>query len=53
VLFRSKEDDLTLAWPAFQQSCKGLKNNPAWNGVCQAAAGLPALPEGPAIRAFF
>ena len=48
-----KEDDLTLAWPALLQSCKGLKNNPAWTGVCQAAAGLPALPEGPAIRAFF
>ena len=48
-----KEDDLTLAWPALLQSCKGLKNNPAWNGVCQAAAALPALPEGPAIRAFF
>ena len=48
-----KEDDLTLAWPAFLQSCKGLKGNPSWSAVCQAAGGLPALPEGLAIRAFF
>ncbi len=47
------EDDLTLAWPAFLQSCRGLKNNPAWTGVCQAAAQQAPLPEGPAIRAFF
>jgi membrane-bound lytic murein transglycosylase A len=47
------DDDLTLAWPAFLQSCRGLKNNPAWSGVCQAAMQQPPLPEGPAIRAFF
>ncbi len=47
------EDDLTLAWPAFLQSCRGLKNNPAWSVVCQAAQQQAPLPEGPAIRAFF
>jgi len=48
-----REDDLVAAWPAFLQSCKGLKNNPAWTGVCQAAGRLPAAPEGVAVRAFF
>lgn len=47
------DDDLTLAWPAFMLSCRGLRSNPAWNGVCQAAMQQPALPEGPAIRSFF
>ena len=47
------DDDLTLAWPAFLQSCRGLKNNPAWSAVCQAATLQAPLPEGPAIRAFF
>lgn len=48
-----RDDDLIPAWPAFLQSCRGLKNNPAWGGVCQAAALLPAQPDGPALRAFF
>lgn len=48
-----REDDLTLAWPAFLQSCRGLKSNPAWNGVCQAASLQPPLPDNPRIRAFF
>lgn len=48
-----RDDDLTPAWPAFLQSCRGLKNNPAWGGVCQAAAQLPAQPDGPTLRAFF
>jgi membrane-bound lytic murein transglycosylase A len=47
-----REDDLSLAWPAWLQSCRGLRGNPAWSGVCQAAAQLPALPEGGEIRAF-
>jgi membrane-bound lytic murein transglycosylase A len=46
------DDDLTLAWPALLQSCRGLKNNPAWTGVCQAAGQLSAPPEGSAIRSF-
>jgi len=48
-----REDDLTLAWPALLQSCRGLKNNPAWSGVCQAAMLQPPLPDTPSIRAFF
>lgn len=48
-----REDDLTLAWPAFLQSCRGLKSNPSWSSVCQAAAQQPPLPDGPSIRAFF
>ena len=48
-----RDDDLTLAWPALMQSCKGLKSNPAWTGACQAAAQLPPLPDGAAIRTFF
>jgi membrane-bound lytic murein transglycosylase A len=47
------DDDLTLAWPAFMQSCRGLKSNPAWIAVCQAATSQAPLPDGPAIRAFF
>ncbi len=48
-----RDDDLTLVWPAFLQSCKGLKGNPAWTGVCQTAGQLSALPDGPSIRSFF
>jgi membrane-bound lytic murein transglycosylase A len=48
-----RDDDLTLAWPAFLQSCRGLRNNPAWNAVCQAAMSEPPLPDGPGIRTFF
>ena len=47
-----REDDLTLAWPAWLQSCRGLRGNPAWSGVCAAALQLPALPDGDEIRAF-
>jgi membrane-bound lytic murein transglycosylase A len=48
-----REDDLTLAWPAFLQSCRGLKNNPAWSAVCQAAMLQAPLPDSSNIRAFF
>ncbi len=47
-----REDDLTLAWPAWLQSCHGLHGNPAWSGVCEAAQQLSALPESEEIRAF-
>ncbi|MDD5389221.1 MAG: murein transglycosylase A [Gallionellaceae bacterium] len=47
-----RDDDLTLAWPAWLQSCRGLRGNPAWTGVCQAAQQLSALPESDDIRAF-
>ena len=48
-----RDDDLTQAWPAFQQSCAGLRSNPAWTGVCLAAAALPSQPDAQALRAFF
>lgn len=48
-----RDDDLTLAWPALLQSCRGLKNNPAWSAVCQAATQQAPLPDSPSIRAFF
>jgi membrane-bound lytic murein transglycosylase A len=47
-----REDDLTLAWPAWLQSCRGLRGNPAWTGGCQAAQQLPALPDSGEIRSF-
>jgi len=47
-----RDDDLTLAWPAWLQSCRGLRGNPAWSGVCQAAMQMPALPDSGEIRAF-
>lgn len=47
-----RDDDLTRAWPAWLQSCRGLRGNPAWTGVCQAAQQLPALPESDDIRVF-
>jgi membrane-bound lytic murein transglycosylase A len=48
-----RDDDMTPAWPALHQSCRGLRSNPAWTGVCQAAAQLPASPDAATIRAFF
>jgi membrane-bound lytic murein transglycosylase A len=45
-------DDLTLAWPAFQQSCQGLRAQPVWSGVCQASTRL-YLPDTSSARAFF
>ena len=47
------DDDMTQVWPAFFQSCRGLRSNPAWNAVCQAATTQAPQPDGPAIRAFF
>jgi membrane-bound lytic murein transglycosylase A len=47
-----KEDDLTLAWPAFLQSCKPLQKQSAWQAVCAAANQLP-FPDTDAARAFF
>jgi membrane-bound lytic murein transglycosylase A len=48
-----RDDDMTPAWPALHQSCRGLRSNPAWTGVCQAATQLPAIPDAANIRAFF
>lgn len=34
------EDDLTAAWPAWQQSCSALENKPQWQAACGAAKAL-------------
>lgn len=47
-----RDDDLTLAWQSFQQSCRGLRNQPAWVGVCQNAEQI-ALPDSDSARVFF
>ncbi len=47
-----RDDDLTPAWPAWLQSCRGLRGNPAWTGSCRAAQQLPALPSSDEIRDF-
>jgi membrane-bound lytic murein transglycosylase A len=47
-----REDDLVQAWPALLQSCRTLRRQAAWQGVCAAAE--TATPAGPeAAREFF
>ncbi|MDR2112222.1 MAG: murein transglycosylase A, partial [Candidatus Accumulibacter sp.] len=49
------DDDLSAAWPAFLQSCRGLADKPgepAWRAVCEQARALPGT-DAPAIRRFF
>lgn len=46
------EDDLTQAWPALLQSCKGLKRQPAWARTCQAAEQV-SRSDAEGIRRFF
>jgi len=47
-----REDDLSQAWEAFQQSCSALKKNTAWQDTCAAAATLSA-PNSATLRGFF
>ena len=47
-----KDDALAGTWPAFLQSCAGLKSQPLWQGVCSEAQALDATNEA-ALRAFF
>src|SRR5512135_579066 len=47
-----REDDLSAAWSAFRQSCRGLNNQPAWQETCAAATQLNT-PSSEEIRAFF
>lgn len=47
-----RDEPTTEAWPAFLESCAGLKNQPSWQAVCQIAQTLPAQ-DGDAQRAFF
>jgi len=47
-----REDDLTLAWEAFQQSCTVLRKASAWQEACGAAAALSG-PSSAMLRGFF
>jgi membrane-bound lytic murein transglycosylase A len=49
------EDDLAAAWPAFEQSCRGLAGKPQWplwRAACESAKAVDAK-DGGAIRRFF
>jgi membrane-bound lytic murein transglycosylase A len=49
------DDDLTAAWPAFLQSCRGFAGTPrwpAWHAVCAEARALSGV-DASAIRRFF
>ena len=45
------EDDPVQAWDAFLRSCSALKQQPAWQPVCEAAASQALQPES--LRRFF
>jgi membrane-bound lytic murein transglycosylase A len=47
-----KDDSLSDTWPAFLQTCAGLKNQPSWQGVCSEAQRLNSG-DKTALRAFF
>ena len=51
------EDNLTLAWPAWMQSCSALANKPAWQKACAEASQLNSLssnkPSSAAILTYF
>lgn len=46
------QDTLTQTWPAFLQSCAGLKNQLAWQAICAEATKLGTSDEK-ILRAFF
>jgi membrane-bound lytic murein transglycosylase A len=46
------QDRLKDAWPAFLQSCSGLKSQPAWQAVCSDAQSLDGSNEA-SVRSFF
>lgn len=46
-----QDDAVSEAWPALLQSCRTLKNQSAWQGVCNDAAAMPA-PDEASVRAF-
>ncbi len=47
-----KQDSLLETWPAFLQTCAGLKSQPSWLGVCNDAQYVNGTDEA-AIRIFF
>ncbi len=44
--------DLLPSWPAFLQSCRGLKNKLGWQGICAVANDL-VQPDNTSLRTFF
>ncbi len=44
--------DLLPSWPAFLQSCRGLKNKLGWQGICAVANGL-VQPDSASLHTFF
>lgn len=47
-----KTTDLQPAWAAFSQSCRALRNKPAWQAVCARATELTQT-DNNTLRAFF
>ena len=47
-----RNDDLTRAWPALQQSCKTLRNRTAWQATCRASEAL-SNPDTETLQGFF
>jgi membrane-bound lytic murein transglycosylase A len=47
-----RNDSLSESWPAFLQTCAGLKSQPSWQTVCSEAQNLDGSDES-ALRAFF
>jgi membrane-bound lytic murein transglycosylase A len=50
-------DNLTLAWPAWLQSCTALSKKPMWKNACDAANSLNIqtnkTPDSESVRAYF
>ena len=50
-------DNLTLAWPAWLQSCTALVKKPMWKNACEAANSLNLQtnnnPDSDSVRAYF
>ncbi len=53
----SEADNLSLAWPAWLQSCSALAKKPMWKNACDAANTLTSqtnsAPDSDSIRAYF
>ena len=53
----SAADNLTLAWPAWLQSCTALVKKPMWKNACDAASSLNLQtnnnPDSDSVRAYF
>ena len=51
------QDDVSLAWPAWMQSCSTLINRPMWQKVCNVATQLNSQtankPSAEAVQAYF